>query len=120
MNKKQKILALACVAILLGGCATSTPIQRYSESKSAFSSGPVLMSNKYPEQDIYRVFAQGATGFTSISDLRAEVENRAYAFCQRQGKGMIVLGEKISQPPYILGNFPRIEIVLLRWIGGES
>ena len=24
---------------------------------------------------------------------------------------MMVLGEKISQPPYILGNFPRIELV---------
>ena len=24
---------------------------------------------------------------------------------------MVVLGEQISQPPYILGNFPRIEIV---------
>ena len=24
---------------------------------------------------------------------------------------MVVLGEGISQPPYILGNFPRIEIV---------
>jgi hypothetical protein len=105
----RHLLALACAALLLG-CATSTPIQRYSESKSTFSSGSVLMGNKYPGQDVYRVSAQGAT-FTSISGLRAEVENRAYKFCERQGKGMTVLGEKISQPPYILGNFPRIEIV---------
>jgi hypothetical protein len=29
----------------------------------------------------------------------------------RQGKSFVVLGEKISQPPYVLGNYPRIEIV---------
>lgn len=109
MKNKQKLLA--CAAVLLAGCATSTPIQRYRESQSIFTSGPVLMSNNYPAQDVYRVSAQGASGMTSISDLRAQVESRAYEFCQRQGKGMIVLGERISQPPYILGNFPRIEIV---------
>jgi len=103
-------LFISCAA-LLGGCATSTPIQRYSESKSAFSKEPVLMSNNYPESNIYRVYQRAATGFTSIEALREELEARATTFCERQGKAMIVLGERISQPPYILGNFPRMEIV---------
>jgi len=104
------VLSILSIA-LLSGCATSTPIQRYSESKSAFSNGPVLMSNHYPETDIYRVYQRAATGFISIATLRQGVETRAATFCERQGKGMIVLGERISHPPYILGNFPRIEIV---------
>lgn len=69
------------------------------------------MSHNYQAHDIYRVYQRAATGFTSIGSLREDVEARAAAFCERQGKGMFILGEKISQPPYILGNFPRIEIV---------
>lgn len=102
---------VAFFLLVLSGCANSTAIQRYGESSSAFSPGPVLMGNHYPPGDIYRVSQQGSTGFTSIASLREEVEARASTFCVRQGKSMVVLGEKISQPPYILGNFPRIEIV---------
>lgn len=106
-----RLLYLSVISLIVSGCATSTPIQRYSESKSAFNPGPVLMSNDIPAKDIYRVYERGSTGFVSIQSLREEVEDRANRFCERQGKGMLLLGEKISQPPYILGNFPRIEIV---------
>jgi hypothetical protein len=99
------------IATLLSGCATSTPIQRYSESKSKFTNGVPLMSHNYPDKDLYRVYVQGATGYVPISALREHVEDRADKFCERQGKRMVVLGERISQPPYIFGNFPRIEIV---------
>ena len=109
--KTTTLIILICCIALLGGCASSTPVQRYAESKSKFRTGPVLMSNNYPQSSIYRVFQQGSTGFTSIETLREDVEARATTFCERQGKGMVVLGERISQPPYILGNFPRIEIV---------
>lgn len=109
--KTITLVKLVTCAALLGGCASSTPIQRYGESKSKFRTAPVLMSNTYPQSSIYRVFQQGSTGFTSIETLREDVEARATTFCERQGKGMIVLGERISPPPYILGNFPRIEIV---------
>ena len=95
----------------MAGCAYETPIQRYSESGSKFHSPTVLMSNNIPEKDIYRVFEQGATGFVPISSLREDLEARAEKFCDRQGKGMLVLGENLSHPPYILGNFPRMEIV---------
>lgn len=69
------------------------------------------MSHNYPSANIYRIYQRGSTGFIPISTLREELEARATSFCDRQGKGMVVLGEKISPPPYILGNFPRIEIV---------
>ena len=99
---------LVCI---MAGCAYETGVQRYSESKSKFRSPTVLMSHNIPDKDIYRVFEQGATGFVPISSIRADLEDRAEKFCSRQGKGMLVLGENLSKPPYILGNFPRMEIV---------
>lgn len=69
------------------------------------------MSHEYPQNDVYRIYHRGATGYVSIQSVRQSVEQRAEDFARRQGKSMIVLGEKISEPPYILGNFPRIEIV---------
>lgn len=69
------------------------------------------MSHSYPTENVYRIYHRASTGFNSIAGLREEAEARAQQFCERQGKGMVVLGEKTSPPPYILGNFPRIEIV---------
>jgi hypothetical protein len=69
------------------------------------------MSNNIPKKDIYRVFEQGANGFVSIASLREDMESRAEKFCERQGRGMLVLGESILHPPYLMGNFPRAEIV---------
>lgn len=109
--KQPKSYVYLFTIILLAGCAVSSPIQRYSESKSAFSTGPVLMSHDFPTNSIYRVYHQASTGFVPIQSIRQEAEQRAAEFCRRQGKVMVLLGEKISQPPYILGNFPRIEIV---------
>jgi hypothetical protein len=108
---KTNFILTSLAALALSSCATSTAIERYTESSSHFSTPPTLMSHHYPEQDIYRVYEQASTGFVSISTLREEVEDRTEKFCTRQGKKMVALGEKISQPPYILGNFPRIEIV---------
>jgi hypothetical protein len=99
------------VACTFGACATSTPIRRYAESKSAFNPGPQLMSHNVPAKEIYRIYHRASSGFNSMDGLRQDVENRASDFCERQGKSMLVLGEKSSQPPYILGNFPRIELV---------
>jgi hypothetical protein len=36
---------------------------------------------------------------------------RAKEFCDRKGKVMESLTERTANPPYILGNSPRIEIV---------
>jgi hypothetical protein len=108
---KLSMILIALTAFTLTSCATSTAVERYSESSSHFSAPPTLMSHHYAQQDLYRVYQQAATGFVSISTLREEIEDRAEKFCSRQGKKMVLLGEKISQPPYILGNFPRIEIV---------
>jgi len=57
------------------------------------------------------VFIQAATGFVSIQSVRDDAEQRAKEFCDRKGKVMESLSETTAKPPYILGNFPRVEIV---------
>ena len=102
---------LLIFALVMASCASTSPIQKYGESKSNFNNPPELMSNKYPADDIYRIYHHASSGFTSIQSLRTDAELRADDFAKRQGKSFVVLGERISKPPYLLGNFPRIEIV---------
>ena len=111
MTKTLALLSFVGAAISLEGCATSSPIQQFSESQSSFNEPPKLISHEFPAQDIYRIYHRAATGFVSIQSIRQAAEQRASQFAARQGKSFVVLGEQISQPPYILGNFPRIEIV---------
>jgi hypothetical protein len=111
MISKSVLVSSLALTLYLSGCATSSPIQRYGESSSSFSDPPVLISHSYPEKDIYRIYHRASTGFVSIQSIRQAAEQRAEDFARRQGKSFVVLGEQISQPPYILGNFPRIEIV---------
>lgn len=93
------------------GCSTASPILPYKNAESHFSTPPELIENEYSDTDIYRVYHRAATGFVSIHSIRQSAESRAEDFARRQGKTITILGEKISNPPYILGNFPRIEIV---------
>lgn len=111
--KYNKSCVSGCIValILVTSCATSSQISRYSESRTYFNSQPRVIKNDYPESDIYTLYERGATGFVSIQTLRLNLERRAELFANRQNKSFIVIGEKISEPPYILGNFPRIQIV---------
>jgi len=111
MRQFSVLLIMLSGGLILVGCATSSPIQRYSESTSKFSVPPELMSNDYPAKDIFRIYQRASSGFTPLQSLRSDLEKRAFKFADQQGKSFLVLGERISQPPYILGNFPRIEIV---------
>jgi len=112
MNYTKNGLGILLVVLtLVTSCATSSQISRYSESRTYFNSQPRVIKNEYPESDIYTLYERGATGFVSIQTLRSNLERRAELFANRQNKSFMVLGEKISEPPYILGNFPRIQIV---------
>ncbi len=106
----------ACILMLLMGCEASPPIQPAASSKSAFD-GAVFKGTTARIRDpsdgteAYRVYSKGATGFVSMSSVRTDAEDRATAFCDREGKAMESLQETTANPPYIMGNFPRIEIV---------
>ena len=109
---KRFVLPVLLTVTLLGvGCATSSPIQKHVGSESSFNNPTELISHDYPDEDIYQVYHRASTGFVSIQSIRQSAEQRASNFAAQQGKDFVVLGEQISEPPYILGNFPRIEIV---------
>ena len=108
MRQFSTFLALT---LILTSCGTTKGVKRYSESKSHFNNPVELMKNNYPEKDIYRIYQRASTGFISINTTRIAAERRMDDFAKRQGKLVVVLGEKTSSPPYIMGNFPRIEIV---------
>ena len=77
--------------ILLTGCAVN--------------SGIVPMG-----QDTYFVTRQAATGFTGIGDLKADAFRQAYAFCKKRGEHLYVIHTREAKPPYIFGNFPKVEV----------
>lgn len=102
--------------ILLFGCAQTTPVQRADSSQSGFDGAVFggktsIINDNTAGAAEHRVFQQGATGWVSLASVRATVEQRATAFCDRKGQIMNPLRETASEPPYILGNFPRVEIV---------
>jgi len=110
---KHFSIKLLGVILLFSSCATIGPIKRYNESKSRFNNPPELMSNNYPKADIYRVYQRASTGYTPMRALRNKVEDRIDKFARGQNKSFIILGERSSNPPFVAGNFPRIEIVFV-------
>lgn len=54
------------------------------------------------------VSRQAATGATGLGTLRADALEQAARHCQ--GRGIELVSETSSRPPYILGNFPRVDI----------
>lgn len=112
----MRFLSLVAV-VLLTGCAHSTAVHLASSQPSPFDSAvyggtETVISKTTPVGvEEYRVFHQGATGFVLLDDVRNDAERRASSFCQRQDKVMRPLREIASQPPHILGNFPRIELI---------
>ncbi|PMN70615.1 SHOCT domain-containing protein [Enterovibrio norvegicus] len=115
----KKLLILA--TIILSGCSQMSPIEKASNSSSHFE-GAVYEGNKdfyvaahQKEGEQYRIFHQASTGFTLTSVLRKSATKRANAFCRSMDENteMYTLSEHTASPPYILGNFPRIEIIFV-------
>ena len=114
MLNRSTVILLGC--IFLGGCATASPIQKANESESAFGffgDKPKMVSENISEGEQYRIYHRAATGFVSIQSIRNSAEKRATDFRERKHKAMEVVSEQQSNPPYILGNFPRIEIIFV-------
>jgi Short C-terminal domain len=113
---KYRALLGPFAAIVLTACADSPAIQPASSSTSKFDSSAyhgetVTVSATPPGVEEYRVFQEGGSGFVSIQSVRTDAEQRAMEFCDRMGKAMMSLRETTAKPPYILGNFPRVEII---------
>ena len=109
-------LAIGIGSMILLGCSDSPAIQPAISSKSKFQESvyrgeSVTVNPTPPGVEEFRVFQEGATGFVSIQSVRETAEQRAADFCERSAKVMMSLRETTAKPPFLLGNFPRVEII---------
>ncbi len=53
---------------------------------------------------------QAATGFSGLGNLKAEIIAEGSVYCSGLDKKFQLVSTQETQPPYILGNYPRSEI----------
>ena|SRR5436190_24324676 len=109
--KRIAAAILTCTGLLIAISSHCQSIKKYSESASNFNNAPELNTNTYPDSVMYRAYKKGKTGASSLSKLQTQTENKIKDFAKKQNKSFVILGQRISNPPYLLGNYPRIEIV---------
>lgn len=116
----KKVLFVAPIFLFLSACSSMSPIQKESESTSHFDGAVYEGKDFYTlgeevEGEKYRVFHQASTGFSGTSGIRKSATKRANDFCRKKdrSKKMLTVSEHTAAPPYILGNFPRIEIIFV-------
>lgn len=108
-----RFVTVLAVSVLLG-CASNPPVQPAASSKSHFNGAVYGGETTHLDKptrgaEVYRAFYQGGSGFISVSSVRETVEEMATKHCARRSKTARPLQETTSKPPYVLGNFPRVE-----------
>jgi hypothetical protein len=61
-------------------------------------------------KDTYMIAKQQATGFPGLGNMKAEIIQEGSQYCSGLGKEFQLVSAKETQPPYVLGNYPRSEI----------
>ena len=69
--------------------------------------------------DLYMVSRQAATGFSGLGSLKADAFAQASKYCAEQKRELKVVTTNESQPPYVLGNFPRAEVQFMCLQAGD-
>jgi len=82
-----------CVVLLLSVCACAS------------HTGVVPMG-----EDTYMIAKQQATGFPGLGNMKAEIIAEGTRYCAGLGKKFQIISTQETQPPYVLGNYPRAEI----------
>jgi hypothetical protein len=112
----SRVAAAIGAALLLTSCAGAPPIQPAATSKSHFEgdvhAGETLtLDRPTPGEEPYRVFEEGRTGMVSLQSVRSGAQEKASAYCKSKGRTMHGLVETAARPPYIQGNFARVELI---------
>jgi hypothetical protein len=115
-HRTLQVAAAVAVAALLSSCVGAPPIQPAATSKSHFEGndyhGDTLTLNRpTPGEESYRVFEQARTGEVPLQSVRSGAEEKARAYCNGKGRAMRGLVETAARPPYIQGNFARVELI---------
>lgn len=87
----KRLIYISIVSMLVSGCAVNSGVLKISE-------------------DTYKVSRQAATGFEGSSGIRDGALQEANEFCAKQGKCLKVILIGGHHPPYIFGNFPKVDI----------
>ncbi len=116
----KKYNLLISIMIILSGCSSMSAIEKESESESHFKDAvyegkDFYISDDEISGDRYRIFHQASTGFSGTSGIRKSAIQRANEFCRKidRNQRMLTVSEHTASPHYILGNFPRIEIIFV-------
>jgi hypothetical protein len=67
----------------------------------------------------FMVSRQAATGFSGPGNLKAQALQEANQHCAAQNKELEVLDTTEAKPPFIFGNYPRVE-VQFRCVGAKQ
>ncbi len=101
MEKKMKqFVGIAVIFLLMSACASHT--------------GVVSMG-----QDTFMIAKQQATGFPGLGNMKAEIIAEAAQHCAALGKELQIVSTQETQPPYVLGNYPRSEIQFMCLVAGD-
>lgn len=111
-------LCIALTVTALFGCSSTPPIQKVSTSTSEFDNavftGEIIeLDTDSTGAEKYRAYTRGATGFVSQDGLCEYLVGQADRFCSQKEKRPKHIQERRAVPPYILGNFPRCELVFV-------
>ena len=63
---------------------------------------------------------QQATGFPGLGNMKAEIIAEGSKYCSEQGKEFQIVNSQETQPPYVLGNYPRSEIQFMCLAAGDQ
>lgn len=108
--------AMLGAAVLLSSCAGAPPIQPAATSRShfegdAYAGETLTLDRPTPGEESYRVFEAGRTGMVSLQSVRSTTQEKAGAYCKSKGRTMHGLVETAARPPFIEGNFARVELI---------
>jgi len=70
-------------------------------------------------KDTYMITKQQATGFPGLGNIKAEIIQEGSQYCAGLGKEFQLVSTQETQPPYILGNYPRAEIQFMCLSAGD-
>ncbi len=87
----KKTVCISFVGLALNACASHT--------------GVVPMG-----KDTFMISKQKATGFPGLGNMKAEIISEGSRYCAGLGKEFQIVSTRETQPPYVLGNYPRSEI----------
>ena len=76
-----------------------------------FFAGCAEKSGVYPAgNNSYSISNQASTGFSGMQDIRADAYKEASLHCKNLNKNFEVITNEETKPPYIFGNYPRINL----------